>query len=527
MLFNSLEFFLFLFLTWNLHRVSPVRFQNLLLLTTSYFFYAWWDIRFLFLVILSTCIDYIAGLVMGGGSPAPAEARRTASFLLLGATACLVAPWLRTGPLTGWQGVALSLTLLFTVFLTFLPFLLKRWAPIKRREWALGASLTGNLAILAVFKYYNFFVSSAEEALLSLGLGPLGWNLDIILPLGISFYTFQSMSYSWDIYRKNLEPRTSLLNFALFVAYFPQIIAGPIERAGTLLPQLERPRTPTTGMLAHGVHLIVLGLFKKVAIADGVARTINQVFSLSGQLSAWTVLLGLTLFAIQILCDFSGYTDIARGVSFLFGISLSQNFRCPYLSKNPREFWTRWHISLSSWLRDYLYIPLGGNRGSRVTIYRNLVVTMVLGGLWHGAAWNYVLWGLFHGCLLCGHRAWTERYGQRHISFLGSAVSSLALVSCVLYGWLLFRCESWEQICSFTLALSSLDTSLAAVQYPQLSAWFGLPAFLCLEYLKYDHDDLIFHSIPAPLRGLLYSLILLSLFLGFSNKSSEFLYFAF
>jgi alginate O-acetyltransferase complex protein AlgI len=250
---------------------------------------------------------------------------------------------------------------------------------------------------LGFFKYFNFFIDSGENAFRLIGIDPTNLRLAVLLPVGISFYTFQSLSYTIDVYRKRIVPTSRFWDFALFVAYFPPLVAGPIERAWHLLPQLSKPRRIRLAQSMDGIVLILLGLFKKVAIADGVAPAVDSVFNSSGAVSQSDVMLATLLFAVQIFCDFSGYSDIARGVSKLFGIELIVNFHLPYFSKNPSEFWRCWHISLSSWLRDYLYIPLGGNRPGGTRTYFNLFLTLLLGGLWHGAAWNYVLWGSVSG----------------------------------------------------------------------------------------------------------------------------------
>ena len=250
-------------------------------------------------------------------------------------------------------------------------------------------------------------------------------HLNIVLPVGVSFYTFQSLSYTIDIYRKQFKPTDRFFDFALFVAYFPQLQAGPIERGRQLIPQLSRPRLLNIDQISRGMYLIVLGFFKKIAIADGVAPIVDQVFGSNGRVSWIDVIVGAVLFAVQIYCDFSGYTDIARGLSKMFGIDLMVNFNQPYFATNPQDFWRRWHISLSTWLRDYLYVPLGGNRGGLLFVCRNLMITMLLGGLWHGAAWNFVLWGFYQGALLCTYRS-GSKLGSRAVSPSGCSVPGLA-----------------------------------------------------------------------------------------------------
>ena len=353
MLFNSQVFLIFFVVVYGLYRLLPHRWQNVLLLVSSYFFYGWWDWRFLTLIFLSTVIDYIAGGIIYSAGPNQ-----------------------------------------------------------RRRKAAVVVSMTSNLVILGFFKYFNFFADNLSAVLQYAGLPAFTRHLNIILPVGISFYTFQAMSYALDIYRGHLKPARSFLNFATFVAYFPQLVAGPIERASNLLPQIENPRTITRAGIESGAWLIFWGLFKKCVIADNLAVLVDGVFGATGATGA-TSLLALYAFAFQILCDFSGYSDIARGLARWMGVELMLNFNNPYAALNPKDFWSRWHISLSSWLRDYLYIPLGGNRKGRRRTYINLALTMLLGGLWHGAAWTFVTWGAFHGLLLVIYHRWAEKFHPR------------------------------------------------------------------------------------------------------------------
>jgi alginate O-acetyltransferase complex protein AlgI len=346
MVFNSLVYALFLPVVVGIHWAAPPAARRWVLLVASYLFYAGWDWRFLGLIALSTAVDYSIGRGLG------------------------------------------------------------RVDDERGRRALLIASVTANLGILGAFKYGGFFVESAAGLLARIGLEPNPALLEIILPVGISFYTFQTISYTVDVYRRKLEPERSLPTFALFVAYFPQLVAGPIERATHLLPQLRTPQPrPGAEATSSALGLILLGLLKKVVIADAVAPVVNRGFADAGGLSAtsaWAAAIG---FSLQVYGDFSGYTDVARGTSRLLGIELRVNFRQPYLSRNLTEYWRRWHVSLSNWLQAYLYVPLGGNRGSRRRTYRNLMITMVLGGLWHGAAWTFVVWGAVHGVILVVERS--------------------------------------------------------------------------------------------------------------------------
>ncbi len=336
MLFNSAAYFVFLPLVAFLFYALPLYWRRYMLLVASYVFYGWWSVPFCGLLVLSTVLDYsVARLIEASESD-------------------------------------------------------------RRRRAALLLSLFGNLGVLSLFKYADFF-SSAGYAL----FGTRPWpELDLVLPLGISFYTFQTMSYTIDVYRGHLRARKSLLDVALYVSFFPQLVAGPIIRADTLLPQLRREQSPDWLLIRSGIALVVWGMTKKVFFADAMAPIVNEAYGNPEVMSGLALVAATYAFAVQIYCDFSGYSDIAIGSALVLGVRLPANFRQPYLSASIREFWRRWHISLSSWLRDYLYIPLGGSRKGPTRTQVNLMITMVLGGLWHGAGWNWVLWGGLQGALM-------------------------------------------------------------------------------------------------------------------------------
>lgn len=321
-----------------------LRGQNFFLLVVSYVFYGYWDWRFNFLLFFSTILNFWFG------------------------------QWIH-----GFENK-------------------------KHRKLLLIISVAVNLGILGFFKYFNFFVDSAASLLSVVGFQPNLPVLRVILPVGISFYTFQTMSYTIDIYRKKIKPTKNFIDFALFVSFFPLLLAGPIQRASNLLPQISKSRQVTRENILTGLNLVLLGYFKKVAIADTLAPIVENIFSAPEGMSSGLLWTGAYAFTFQIYGDFSGYTDIARGIARMLGFELMENFNAPYLSRNMTEFWRRWHISLSTWLRDYLYIPLGGNRKGKGRTYSNIMMTMLLGGLWHGAAWNFVFWGLLHGAYLAGHR---------------------------------------------------------------------------------------------------------------------------
>lgn len=401
----------------------------------------------------------------------------------------------------------------------------------KRRKLFLWISVWTNLALLGFFKYFNFFISSAERVISTLGIQSEFVHLNIILPVGISFYTFKAISYAYDIYRGKVEASYHFWDFALFWAYFPPLFAGPIDRASSLLPQLSNPRQLSFEQSAQGLFLILLGLFKKVAIADGVAGSVNAIYGSTGIVSWIDVVLATFLYAVQIYCDFCGYSEIARGVSKLFGIELMVNFNLPYFSKDPSEFWRRWHISLSTWLRDYLYIPLGGSRqGSRRT-YQNLMATMVLGGLWHGAAWNFVLWGFYHGALLCIYRAFAPKINQQprsqnHLRLLKELLSTIFFFIVTCYGWLLFRATSLAQIITFTKILFLDFGNLAlTMPMPPLPALLGIPLLIAYEVFEYQTNNPYFYRrYSTPVRAALYAALIIIILMGQSNAPAQFIY---
>lgn len=340
MLFNSIDFAIFLpivFLLFWFVAQRSVKWQNLLLLTASYIFYGWWDWRFLSLLAFSSVVDYFVG------------------------------------------------------------GMLHREENERKRKVLFVTSMGVNLALLGFFKYFNFFADSFVHAFSFFGQEFSARRLNIILPVGISFYTFQSMSYAIDIYRRKLTPTNDLIAFLAFVSFFPQLVAGPIERASHLLPQFFKPKTISYQMMSGGLKIMLLGFFMKVVVADRVALYVDAVYNNVGLHTGWSYMLATFFFAFQIYGDFAGYSLIAIGTARLFGFDLMQNFNRPYFSASFREFWGRWHISLSTWFRDYLYIPLGGSRGSKARTYSNLFTTFLVSGLWHGANWTFVMWGAIHG----------------------------------------------------------------------------------------------------------------------------------
>ena len=466
MQFNSGVFLIFLALFLAAYYMvrNRLRLRNLLIVAASYVFYGWWDVRFLSLIIISTALDYYAGLGI-------AKARHADG----------------------------------------------------RKAW-LFASLAGNLLILGFFKYFNFFAESLSDLLLEVGIPFQPFTLRIVLPVGISFYTFQTMSYTLDVYRGAIQPTREPINFMAYVSFFPQLVAGPIERASQLLPQFEQTRTITRNMVADGLWLFIWGMFKKVVLADNLAPLVSIAFDHPG-MSGPVVFLGTLAFAAQIYCDFSGYSDIARGVAKWLGFELMVNFNLPYLSVNLREFWRRWHISLSTWLRDYLYVGLGGNRGGTARTYFNLLVTMLLGGLWHGAAWHFLLWGFWHGAGLTIQRFFT---GNRPLQKrTGGVIGWLATFLFVLYGWLLFRAQSLEQIGALTLAFQDLTLPAWIGDYIVRLAVFTLPLALIQTWQARTKDLMAPARCGAWGNALLQGGMLIGIVLYWKTAMSPFIYFQF
>jgi alginate O-acetyltransferase complex protein AlgI len=433
MIFNSFVFWVFFAVVLALYWRLPHRGQNILLLIAGYTFYGYWDWRFLFLLAFSTVVDYFVGHFLG------------------------------------------------------------RLEDPKKRKALVVLSIIVNLTFLGFFKYWGFFVNEFGDVLRVMGFTPHIPVLAIVLPIGISFYTFQSMAYTIDVYRRHTKPAPNLLDFAVFVSYFPQLVAGPIERSFKLLPQILSERRYRKGDFSEGLYHIVIGLCKKVVIADNLAPIVNHIFDVPvAQLSGTEVLLGVLAFAIQIYGDFSGYSSIAQGVSKWMGIDLSYNFRMPYFARSPSEFWQRWHISLSQWLRDYLYVPLGGNRRGPRRTYINLMLTMLLGGLWHGAAWTYVAWGAWHGALLIAYRlvgvdTSGKSEGRPWVSFF----QTVLMFGFVCVGWLFFRAESWDQAMGMIgLLLTDYSWTEYSAYAAAMLAFFAAPLMI-YEWFVYRSDDML------------------------------------
>jgi D-alanyl-lipoteichoic acid acyltransferase DltB (MBOAT superfamily) len=462
LLFNSLEYLLFLPLVLLADALVGRRWQarKLLLLAASYVFYMAWNPPFVLLLIGSTLLDHRAALEI-----AASDVRR------------------------------------------------------RRVAW-LTASAAGNLGVLAFFKYGDFIGSNLWLALPE-GTAYPPLLRDLILPMGISFYTFQSMSYTIDVYRGAREPARSLLDLALYVAFFPQLVAGPIVRAGQFLPQLENPRRPTAEDRLAGLDPLFRGLAKKVILADSLAAYVDLVYASPAEFGAASHWFALYAYAFQIYFDFSGYSDMAIGSARLLGFKIPENFRLPYLARGPADFWQRWHISLSTWLRDYLYVSIGGNRISRLFTYRNLLITMLLGGLWHGAAWGFVVWGAYHGGWLALHRAlFRDRAGFRVPAWLSVVLTFHG----VCLGWVFFRAQSLadagivlRQLFDFSQPLVGVEPLVAAA----LAVGFTSHLLGASESLRAAWNER-----AADLRGLTYAAIAAGAYLV-GSESTQFIYFQF
>jgi alginate O-acetyltransferase complex protein AlgI len=475
MLFNSLAFLLFISIFLLIYPRLRLRQQNLFLLLASYFFYGWWDWRFNILLLASTLVDFITGQKIHAA---------------------------RDGKLR------------------------KRW---------LFVSISFNLGLLCSFKYFNFFIDSAAVLLQSFGLEPHLPILRIILPVGLSFYSFQSMGYVMDIYRGRLAPEKDFLNYAVFVSFFPQLVAGPIERGAHLLPQIRKEREITKEKILTGLNLVLIGFFKKVAIADTLAPIVDMIFARPDAMTSGQLWTGVYAFTFQIYGDFSGYTDIARGIALILGFELIENFNAPYLSRSITEFWRRWHISLSTWLRDYLYISLGGNRYGRVRTYTNLIITMFLGGLWHGAAWHFAIWGVLHGLYLTVHRM---ILGGRKESIsrpetiagrAGELVKIIITFHLVALTWVLFRSDSIGNAIVYLEGLilfqnmgdlqgSVMFAACLLLALDGMQAWSGSHTWLVdlnkVRFVKYTAAQIMFISA-------------LTAAIAHFNKVTPFIYFQF
>ncbi len=482
MFFNSIDFAIFLPIVFILYWYVTnrnLRTQNLLIVTASYLFYGWWDWRFLSLIIFSTSVDF-------------------------------------------WVGLQL-----------------KKTDHQQRRKTLLWTSILVNLGFLAFFKYYNFFLDNFITAYSFFGTEIKANSLNIILPVGISFYTFQTLSYTIDIYKRKLEPTKDFVAFAAFVSFFPQLVAGPIERATNLLPQFYKQRTFDYSKAVDGMRQILWGLFKKVVIADNCAEYANQIFNNSAHLNGSTLVLGALFFTFQIYGDFSGYSDIAIGTARLFGFDLMRNFAYPYFSRDIAEFWRRWHISLSTWFRDYLYIPLGGSRGGTLMKVRNTFIIFIVSGFWHGANWTFIAWGALNAIYFLPLLLTNNNRSNLRIVAEGKSLPSpkeLMLILCTFgltaFAWIFFRAENMGHAFSYITKIFSASLFELPEFREMKSALVTILltcTFVVVEWTgrnkQYAIADLGL-KWKSPVRYAMYYAIIMAIF-WFGGKEQQFIYFQF
>ena len=482
MLFNSIDFALFLpvvfVLYWFVFKNS-LKYQNLLVVAASYVFYGWWDWRFLGLIVFSTILDFFIGKSLS----------KTTHEL--------------------------------------------------NRKLLLYTSVGVNLGFLGVFKYCDFFVSNFVDAFSLFGLEISAGSLNIILPVGISFYTFQTLSYSIDVYRRKLKHTDDFIAFSAFVCFFPQLVAGPIERATNLLPQFLKARKFNYDQAADGMRQILWGLFKKVVVADNCAVFVNAIFDNPDPLSGSTLFMGAVLFAFQIYCDFSGYSDIAIGTSRLFNINLKQNFATPYFSRNIGEFWRRWHISLSTWFRDYLYIPLGGSKGGTWNKIRNIFLIFIVSGFWHGASWNFIVWGGLNALyflplmLTKNNRNHLNTVAEGSLFPTYKEILSIGLTFFLtVIAWVFFRAESLtEAVHYLKLMFSSSFFTVPSFITPKafmLYTTILICLFIAVEWIQRDKKfGLSIENLTRPFRWVIYTIVIGVIITFGQFGGSEFIYFQF
>ena len=483
MLFNSIEYLIFLpiiFIVYWKYFNKSEKYQNSLLLIASYFFYSWWDYRFLSLIIISTIVDYIVGIKIHNSSQIKYK---------------------------------------------------KRW---------LTLSILINISLLGFFKYCNFFIDSWIDLWAAIGYELSPYTLKVILPVGISFYTFQTLSYTIDVYKDKLKPTKNFIAFATYVSFFPQLVAGPIERASRLLPQILKSRSFNYQQCVEGLRLILWGMFKKIAVADSLAIMVDDIFLNYQSLDGSVLVFGAILFAFQIYGDFSGYSDIAIGTAKLFGVELISNFKFPYFSRDIAEFWRRWHISLSSWFRDYIYIPLGGSKQGKWISIRNIFIIFIVSGFWHGANWTFIIWGLIHALLylpLFLSNKNRDNYGSTigDKTFFPTIKESFQVITnflLVTIAWVFFRSESVASSIEYLVrAVSNFTLSMQYIHprgYRLFDYILILIIFILCEY-KIRHDERSpFFFNNKYLNWITYSTLLFAIYLFiYDNVDNSFIYFQF
>lgn len=478
MLFNSLDFAVFLPIVFIIYWAVPrknIKQQNLVLIAASCVFYSWWDWRFLALILISALTDYIVGLRISKSNST------------------------------------------------------------KNRKIFLWVSIVVNVGLLGVFKYYDFFIENFVSVFFLFGTELNPRTLNIVLPVGISFYTFQTLSYTIDVYRRKIKPKKDFITYATFVCFFPQLVAGPIERARNLIPQLSTPRSPNYLMFTNGLRQILWGLFQKIVIADTCARYVDLTFNAPSDYSGASLALGAVLFAVQIYGDFAGYSNIAIGTGRLFGIKLMQNFKNPYFSRDIAEFWRRWHISLSTWFRDYLYIPIGGNRGGIIKTVRNVFIIFIISGLWHGASWNFIVWGVVNALLFIPlivankHKKYNNNVAWNSlVPSLTEAFNILKTFSLVCFAFIFFRADSLN----ITRAYFEGMLSMSFFSFPALVSYkviLLILMFFIIEWVGRNGEFAIEKIVMKQkwyYRYLFYYGLIFLIFL-FAGEEYNFIYFQF
>ena len=523
MSFTSWQYALFLPLIVLLYWPLPRLGRMALLLVASYFFYGMWDLRFLALLMASTGIDFFCARSL-------VAAREGRGKIIL--TTLMPLLWLGGCAVFGRDHVSISQTglIVAAVFpLLFVPLheWIWTWTDHDRRRGFMWLSIVTNLVVLGFFKYFGFFADSLVSLLGAAGFDP-GWTLPhIILPVAISFYTFQSVAYAVDVYKGKVEPVPDLLTFSAYLAFFPQLVAGPIERPSKFVPQFTQAALWEWEHLHAGLRLLLIGGFKKIFVADNCALIANYVFNPGATPNAPWALLGIVAFAFQIYGDFSGYTDMARGSARLLGIHLSMNFRFPYLATGPSDFWQRWHITLSSWFRDYVYIPLGGNRAGAARTVINLWITMLLAGLWHGASWTFVLWGGYHAAMLTVYRMVPALGALETATTAGKRALAITLMFVLtLFGWAIFRAQTMPQLGSW---LHAHTIWTPGEDWTKPALWLVLhivPLILLQLATLKARDEAELTHLPWVARGLVFFLLVVA-YVSSVSTEQEFIYFQF
>lgn len=473
MLFNSWEFVVFFIAVFTLYWLlnKKLKIQNLLLLVASYVFYGWWDWRFLFLLFLNSLVNYILGKYI------------------------------------------------FTA------------KDEKKKKKLLYAALIFNLGLLGFFKYFNFFIDSFITLSNAAGIKTSEFTLNIILPVGISFYTFQALSYIIDIHRGKIKPVTDPISFFTFKAFFPQLVAGPIERASNLLLQIDIPRKFNVSWFKSGIFQVAVGFFRKIVVADSLAIYVDRVYGAPEIYDSNTLILATVLYAFQIYFDFSGYSDIAIGSAKMMGFRFEQNFNLPYFSKSLTEFWRKWHMSLSYWLRDYLYISLGGNRHGKLITYRNLMLTMLLGGLWHGSSWNFVIWGAIHGIFLAGEK-WIMSHNLTLFRYKGiKALGYIYTFTVVCFAWIFFRAQTFE---TAEIVISKIfNYRFSSIFIGDINVFINMAVMLCIGLMidlilrvRNVHLEVAAENWSTGKLAFVTSIFIILLCMFFSS-SNNFIYFQF